>query len=146
MAVVVSSNAHAHYIWLLHIFIFISTAYMKFLLQSSDALENCGFARWVDPAPIDLVQEYIEYLQIRIFDLETKVNHYEEVSEGNKDDEDDDTSNAAGSQDEPCTISYCNCPGHKNKGPTLPPPLLPPSTMDGYCGECSTQFAMWEHY
>ena len=44
------------------------------------------------------------------------MNHYEEVSEGNKDDEDDDTSNAAGSQDEPCTISYCNCPYHKKKG------------------------------
>ena len=38
------------------------------------------------------------------------MNHYEEVSEGNKDNEDDDTSNAAASQDEPCTISYCNCP------------------------------------
>ena len=75
---------------------------MKFVLQSSDAPENCGFIRWVDPAPIDSVQEFIEYLQIKIFDLECKVNHYEEVSEGNKDDEVDDTSNAAGSQDEPC--------------------------------------------
>ena len=64
---------------------------MKFILQSSDAPENCGFTRWVDPAPIDSVQEFIEYLQIKIFDLEYKVNHYEEVSEGNKDDEDDDT-------------------------------------------------------
>ena len=80
---------------------------MKFVLQSSDAPENCGFTRWVDPAPIDSVQEFIEYLQIKIFDLECKVNHYEEVSEGNKDDEVDDTSNAAGSQDEPCTIPYC---------------------------------------
>ena len=35
-----------------------------------------------------------------MFDLKTKVNHYEEVSEGNKDDEVDDTSNAAGSQDD----------------------------------------------
>ena len=77
---------------------------MKFVLQSSDAPENCGFTRWVDPAPIDSVQEFIEYLQIKIFDLECKVNHYEEVSEGNKDDKDYDTSNAAGSQDEPCTI------------------------------------------
>ena len=83
---------------------------MEFVLQSSDAPENCGFTRWVDPAPIDSVQEFIEYLQIKIFDLECKVNHYEEVSEGNKDDEVDDTSNAAGSQDEPCTIPYCNCP------------------------------------
>ena len=39
------------------------------------------------------------------------MNLYEEVSEGNKDDEDDDTSNATGSQDEPCTISYCNATG-----------------------------------
>ena len=65
---------------------------MKFILQSSDAPENCGFIRWVDPAPIDSVQEFIEYLQIKIFDLECKVNYYEELSEGNKDDEDDDTS------------------------------------------------------
>ena len=43
------------------------------------------------------------------------MNHYEEVSEGNKDDEVDDTSNAAGSQDESCTIPYCNCPCHKKK-------------------------------
>jgi len=40
---------------------------------SSDAPENCGFTRWVDPAPIDSVQEFIEYLQIKIFDLECKV-------------------------------------------------------------------------
>ena len=59
---------------------------MKFILQSFDAPENCGFTRWVDPAPIDSVQEFIEYLQIKIFDLECKVNHYEEVNEGNKDD------------------------------------------------------------
>ena len=77
---------------------------MKFILQSSDAPENCGFTRWVDPAPIDSVQEFIEYLQIKIFDLECEVNHYEELSEGNNEDEDDDTSNVAASQDEPCTI------------------------------------------
>ena len=65
---------------------------MKFVLQSSDASENCGFTRWVDHAPIDSVQEFIEYLPIKIFDLECKVNHYEKVSEGNKDDEVDDTS------------------------------------------------------
>ena len=46
---------------------------MKFILQSSDAPENYGFTRWVDPAPIDSVQEFIEYLQIKIFDLECKV-------------------------------------------------------------------------
>ena len=93
---------------------------MKFVLQSSDAPENCGFTRWIDPAPIDSVQEFIEYFQIKIFDLECKVNHYEEVSEGNKDDEDDDTSNAAGSLDEPCTNPYCNCPCHKKKSPAPP--------------------------
>ena len=90
---------------------------MKFVLQSSDAPENCGFTRWVDPAPIDSVQEFIEYLQIKIFDLECKVNHYDEVSEANKDDEDDDNSNAAASQDESSTIPYYNCPCHKKKGP-----------------------------
>ena len=87
--------------WLFHFFIFNETPYLEFILQSSDAPENCGFTRWVDPAPIDSVQEFIKYLQIKIFDLECKVNHYEEVSEVNKDDEVDDTSNAAGSQDEP---------------------------------------------
>ena len=92
---------------------------MKFILQSSDAPENFGFTRWVDPAPIDSVQEFIEYLHIKIFDLECKVNHYEELSEGNKDDKDDDTSNAAASQDEPCTIPYFNCPCHKKKGMPL---------------------------
>ena len=70
------------------------------------------------------------------------VNHYEEVSEGNKDDEDDDTSNVAASQDEPYTITYCNCPCHK-KGPAPPAPLPAPPAMGGYCGEGSTQFATW---
>ena len=124
---------------LFYIFIFISSPYIKFLLQSSDAPENYGFTRWVDRAPIDPVQQFIEYLQIRIFDLETKVNHYEKVSEGNKDEEDDDTSNAASSQDEPCTIPYCNCPCHKKKGPAPPAP----PAMGAYCGEGSTQFATW---
>ena len=129
--------------WLFHFFIFNETPYLEFVLQSSDAPENCGFTRWVDPAPIDSVQEFIEYLQIKIFDLECKVNHYEEVSEGNKDDEVDDTSNAAGSQDEPCTIPYCNCPCHKNKGPGPPAPPPAQPAMGGYCGEGSTQFATW---
>jgi len=40
---------------LFYFFIFIETPYMKFILQSSDAPENCGFTRWVDPAPIDSV-------------------------------------------------------------------------------------------
>ena len=39
--------------------LFIETSYMKFVLQSSDAPDNCGFTRWVDPAPIDSVQEFI---------------------------------------------------------------------------------------
>ena len=51
---------------LFYFFIFIETPYMKFVLQSSDAPENCGFTRWVDPAPIDSVQEFIDYLQIKI--------------------------------------------------------------------------------
>ena len=109
---------------------------MKFILQSSDAPENCGFTRWVYPAPIDSVQEFIEYLQIKIFDLECQVNHYEEVSEANKD-------NAAASQDDPCTIPYCNCPFHKKKGPAAPAPPPAPPAMGGYCGEGSTQFATW---
>ena len=71
------------------------------------------------------------------------MNHYEKVSEDNKDDEDDNTSNAAASQDEPCTIPYSNCPCHKKKGPTPPPPPSAPPAMGGYCGEGSTQFAMW---
>ena len=60
-----------------------------------------------------------------------------------KDDEDDDTSNAAASQDEPCTIPYCNCPCQKKKcsAPPAPPPA--PPAMGGYCGEGSTQFATW---
>ena len=110
-------------------------------MQFSDAPENCGFTRWVDPAPIDSVQKFIEYLQIKIFDLECKMNNYEEVSEGNKDDE-DDTSNAAASQDGPYTISYCNCPCHKKKGPTPPPPPPEALAMGGHCGEGSIQFAM----
>ena len=128
---------------LLNIFILLSTTYIKLLLQSFDAPKNYGFSRWVDPTSIDPHQEYIKYLQIHIFDLETKVSHYMEVSESNKDDEDDDTSNTTASQDEPCTIPYCNCPCHKKKGHAPPAPPPAPPAMGGYCGEGSTQFATW---
>jgi hypothetical protein len=50
------------------------TTYMRYLLHSSDAPENCGFVRWVDPPPLHLHQEYIYYLQNRIFDLEREVS------------------------------------------------------------------------
>ena len=53
---------------LFYFFIFVEIPYIKFILQSSDAPENYGFTRWVDPAPIDSVQEFIEYLQIKIFE------------------------------------------------------------------------------
>ena len=102
---------------LFQLFIFIDTPNMKFVLQSFEAPENCSFTGWVDAAPIDSVQEFIEYLQIKIFDLECKVNRYEELSEGNKDDEDDDTSNAAGSQDELCTIPLLQLPLSQEEGP-----------------------------
>jgi hypothetical protein len=85
--------------------------YMRYLLQSSDAPENCLFVRWVDPPPLHPHQEYIYYLQDRIFDLEM------EVSSGDKDEEEDDNNNSASSQEVSCTDSYCNCPCHRNKGP-----------------------------
>jgi hypothetical protein len=109
-----------------------------YFLQCSDALENRRFVRWVDPAPIHPHQDYIYYLQNRIFDLEMA------VSDGNKDEEEDEDSNGAGSQEAPCSDAYYNCPCHKKNGP--PSPLPPPPTMEGYYGEGSTQFAMWEQY
>jgi hypothetical protein len=39
-------------IHLLDMFLFFSKTYMRYLLQSSDAPENCGFVRWVDPPPL----------------------------------------------------------------------------------------------
>jgi len=64
------------------------------LLQSYTAPENCEFARWVDPAPIHPHQEYIYYLQNRIFDLEMAVSSGEPDA-------------LAGSQEAPCTIADC---------------------------------------
>jgi hypothetical protein len=101
---------------LLNMFLFFTTTYMRFLLQSSDAPENCRFFKWVDPPPIHPHQEYIYYLQNRIFDLER------EVSSSKKDKEEDVNSNGAGSQETPCTNPYCNCSCHKKKGPPQPPP------------------------
>ena len=43
--------------------------------------ENCRFVRWVDPPRIDPHQEYIEYLQTRIFGLEREVSHANTVDE-----------------------------------------------------------------
>jgi hypothetical protein len=75
-------------------------------------------------------------MQDRIFDLER------EVSNGYKDNEQDDNNNGVDSQESLYNDPYCTCPNYKNKGP--PPP--PPPTMGGYYGEGSTQFAMWPHY
>ena len=48
--------------------------YPRYMFQSSADLDGCGFVRWVDPAPIHPHQEYIEYLQNRIFDLEMNIS------------------------------------------------------------------------
>ncbi|CAN6306017.1 unnamed protein product [Urochloa humidicola] len=82
-------------------------------------------------------EEYIAYLHNHIFDLET------EVAGPDKEDEEYNNDNV-----EPlCTDPYCNCTCHK-KGPPSPPPPPPPPppTMEGYYGEGSTQFAMWNNY
>jgi hypothetical protein len=84
---------------------------MRYLLQSSDASENCGFVRWVDPPLLYPHHEYIYYLRNHIFDLERK------VSNGDKEEEEDDNSNGTGSQEMSCTDPYYNCPYHRNKGP-----------------------------
>jgi hypothetical protein len=88
---------------------------MTYFLQSFESEENCGFTRWVDLRPIYPHQQYIYYLQDRIFDLER------EVSSGYKDDEQDDNNNGAGSQESLCNDPYCTCPNHKNKRPPPPP-------------------------
>jgi len=80
---------------LFNTFVLLSATYMIFLFQSSDALENCGFVRWVNPPPIDPHQEYIEYLQTHIFDLEREVSH------ANEDDKEDENNKGASSSDEP---------------------------------------------
>ena len=103
-------------ICLLNMFLFFTTTYRRYLLQSSEGEENCGFTRWVDPRPIYLYAEYIYYLQDRIFDLERK------VSSGYKDDEQDDNNNGADSQEALCNAPYCIYPNHKNKGPSPSPP------------------------
>jgi hypothetical protein len=111
-----------------------------FEMQCSESKENYGFTWWVDPRPIYPHAQYIYYLQDRIFELER------EVSNGNKDDEADDTSSGAVSQDGSCHDPYCTCPNHKNNGPLPPLPPPPPSIMGGYYREGATQFAMWPHY
>ena len=121
---------------LLNIFLLFCPTYERYLMQSSNAPENCGFTRWVDPSPIHPHQEYIYYLQNCIFDLER------EVSSFYPDEAEDDNGNSADSQEAPCTDPYCNFPCHTKNMP--PPP--PPPAMGGYCGEGSTQFAMWDNY
>jgi len=61
--------------------------------------------------------------------------------------EDNINSDDTDSQQQLCTSPYCKCPYHKNNGPPTPsPPPPPPTSMEGYCGEGSTQFARWDQY
>jgi hypothetical protein len=116
---------------LLNMFLFLSATNKTYFFQSSAAPENYRLIRWVDPAPMHPHQDYIYYLQSRIFDLEMA------VSDGNKDEEEDEDSNGAGSQEAPCSDAYYNCPCHKKNGPPSPPPPPPPPIMEGYYGERS---------
>ena len=110
-----------------------------YMFQSSADEDGCGFVRWVDPAPIHPHQEYIEYLQNRIFDLEMNI--------GDNGTEDDDNNNVVISQETICSDPYCNCPCHKKDGDLPPPsPQPPPPTTDAYYGEGATQYARWPHY
>jgi hypothetical protein len=81
------------------------------ILQCSESKENYGFTRWVDPRLIYPQQQYIYYLQDRIFNLERGVRS------GYKDDEDDDINNGAGSQEALYNDPYYTWPNHKNQGP-----------------------------
>ena len=47
---------------------------LGYMFQSSADEDGCGFVRWVDPAPIHPHQEYIEYLQNCIFDIEMNIS------------------------------------------------------------------------
>ena len=58
------------------------------MFQASNAPENYGFVRWVDPPPIHPHAEYIYYLQNRTLDLEM------EVSSGNNEEEQDENKGA----------------------------------------------------
>ena len=133
--------------WVIAITFCLLIMFLEYPYNSQDILivvfrvrKNCGFTRWVDPRPIYPHQQYIYYLQDRIFDLQR------EVSSGYKDDGQDNNNNCADSQEALCNDPYCTCPNHNNKGPSMSPPPPPTTTMGGYCGEGATQFAMWPHY
>ena len=103
------------------------------MFQSSADEDGCGFVRWVDPAPIHPHQEYIEYLQNRIFDLEMN------ISSGTNEEEEDENKGLSPPK-YPCNIPYSNCPCHNNNPPAPPPP---PAT-GAYYRDGWTQFANWE--
>jgi hypothetical protein len=87
-------NSHFSYLHLV-----CKNTYWYMCFPDSNCLDNCGFTRWVDPPPIYPHQQYITYLQGRIFDLE-----YSPES-GNRDKSEDDSINDA---EKPlCNNSYC---------------------------------------
>jgi hypothetical protein len=59
------------------------------MFQNCISEGNYGFTRWVDPALIYPHQQYINYLQECIFDLER------EVGSGTRDEEDENNNNDA---------------------------------------------------
>jgi hypothetical protein len=115
----------------LDLYLVCRSTYWYMCFQDSSYPDNCGFTRWVDPPPIYPHQQYITYLQRRIFDLEYG------PGSGNSDKSKDDNINDA---EEPlCNNPYCQYPYHKKHGPPSPPP---PPSMGGYYGEDATHFDM----
>ena len=58
--------------------------------------------------------------------------------------EDNINSDDTDSQEVLCTDPYCKCLYHKNKGPPPPPPPQQLTSIGGYYGEGSIQFARWD--
>ena len=107
------------------------------LLQDYYDMENCRFAKWVDPPNHQHIEEYISYLKDRIHELEGKVKSLEE-------DEDKKTPLVVSLEDDPlCPDPFCKCPYHPRSDW---PPKSPPSGGYGFYEEGGSSHFPSAHY
>jgi len=123
-------------------FTFAKKVLTKFLPQMQDYYDeaNCRFTKWVDPPHHGHVQEYIDYLKNKLFDLQQRVQSLEADAEQN--------AWVISIEGDPlCPDPWCKCPYHRNKDrPPSPPSFGGTASYGGSDQAGTSQFSQSQYY